>query len=65
MGMSNSIQKGWTEFRKDDAAYKKLLSNLKKLIQDRTKIVKTTGFSPDRGSFGYFTWNVIEPQKGQ
>jgi len=58
-------QKGWTEFRKDDTAYQNFLSNLKKLIQDRTKLVKATGFSPDRGSFGYFTWNVIEPQKGQ
>ena len=65
MDMSDAIQGGWTEFRKDDTAYKKLLSNLKKLIQDRTKLVKATGFSPDRGSFGYFTWNVIEPQKGQ
>ncbi len=58
-------QKGWTEFRKDDLAYQNLLNNLKKLIQNRTKLVKTTGFSIDRGSFSYFTWNVIEPQKGR
>lgn len=59
-----ALQKGWTQFRKDDSAYQNLKSNLKKLIQDRTKLVKTTGFSIDRG-FNYFTWNVIEPQKGQ
>jgi hypothetical protein len=64
-GMLDTIQKGWTEFRKDDSAYQNLKSNLKKLIQDRTKLVKSTGFSLDRGSFGYFTWNIIEPQKGQ
>jgi hypothetical protein len=64
-GIISALLKGWTEFRKDDATYKKFLNNLKKLIQDRTKLVKATGFSPDRGSFGYFTWNVIEPQKGQ
>lgn len=68
-GTSNMLldtlqQKGWTEFRKDDSAYQNLPSSLKKLIQDRTKLVKATGFSLDRGSFGYFTWNVIEPQKG-
>ena len=38
-------QKGWTEFRKDDSAYQNLLSNFKKNIQDRTKLVKATGFS--------------------
>ncbi len=65
-GMLDTIQqKGWTEFRKDDSVYKTLMSNFKKLIQDRTKLLKETGFSLDRGSFNYFTWNVIEPQKGQ
>jgi len=65
-GMLDTIQqKGWTEFRKDDSVYKTLISNFKKLIQDRTKLLKETGFSLDRGSFNYFTWNFIEPQKGQ
>ena len=66
-GMLDAIrQKGWTEFRKDDSAYQNLLSNLEKLIQDHTKLVETTGFSIDREAVaGYFTWNVIEPQKGQ
>jgi len=63
-GIIGALQKGWTEFRKDDSAYQNLLSNLEKLIQDRTKLVKATGFPIDRG-FIYFTWNVIEPQKGQ
>jgi len=64
-GMLDAIrQKGWTEFRKDNSAYQNLLSNLKKLIQDRTKFVMAAGFPIDRG-FNYFTWNVIEPQKGQ
>ena len=63
-GIIDTLRKGWTEFRKDDPAYQNLLSNLKKLIQDRTKLVKATGFSIDRG-FNYFTWNVIEPKKGQ
>ncbi|MDO8886831.1 beta-galactosidase [Candidatus Oleimmundimicrobium sp.] len=58
-------QKGWTEFRKDDLAYQNFLSNLKKLIQDHTKLMKATGFSLDREIVGYFTWNIIEPQKGQ
>ena len=58
-------QKGWTEFRKDDSAYQSLLSNLKKLIQDHTKLVKATRFSLDREIVPYFTWNVIEPQKGE
>ena len=63
-GKIDALQKGWTEFRKDDLAYQNLKSNLKKLIQDRTKLVKITGFPIDRG-FIYFTWNVIEPKKGQ
>lgn len=63
-GIIDTLRKGWTEFRKDNTAYQNLLSNLKKLIQDRTKLVKATGFYIDRG-FDYFTWNVIEPQKGQ
>jgi len=59
-------QKGWTEFRKDESNYQNLLSNLEKIIQDRAKLVKTTGFHIDREAVaGYFTWNVIEPQKGQ
>ena len=65
MSMTGALQKGWTEFRKDDSAYQNLKSNLKKLIQDRAKLVKETGFSLDREIVGYFTWNVIEPQKGQ
>lgn len=64
-GKPDGIQKGWTQFKKDNLAYQTLLTNLKKVIEDHTKLVKTTGFSLDRGSFGYFTWNVIEPQKGQ
>jgi len=65
-GILNTInQKGWTEFRKDDSAYQSLLINLKKLIQDHTKLVKATGFSLDRELVPYFAWNVIEPQKGQ
>ena len=63
--MTADIQNGWTEFRKDNSAYQNLLSNFKKLIPDRTKLVKTTGFSLDRASFVYFTWNVIEPKKGR
>lgn len=58
-------QKSWTEFRKDNSAYQSFLSNFKKTIQDRTKLVKETGFSLDRMISPYFTWNVIEPQKGQ
>jgi hypothetical protein len=58
-------QKGWTRFREDDSTYQSLLINLKKLIQDRTKLVKATGFSLDREIVPYFTWNLIEPQKGQ
>ena len=65
MDMPDAIQKGWTEFKKDSSAYQNLLSNLKKLIQERTKLVKETGFSLDREIVGYFTWNVIEPQRGQ
>jgi len=62
---SDALKNGWTEFKKDNSGYQTLLANLQKIIQDRTKLVKTTGFALDRGSFGYFTWNVIEPQKGQ
>ena len=65
MGAVDALQKGWTEFRKDNSAYQNFKSNFKKIIQDRAKLVKETGFSLDRGSFSYFTWNVIEPQKGQ
>jgi len=64
-GIIDTLRKGWTEFKKDNSAYQNLLSNLKKLIQDRTKLVKTTGFSIDRELVPYFTWNVIEPQKGK
>lgn len=63
--LMDTLSKGWTQFRKDNSAYQNLLGNLEKLITDRAKLVKATGFSIDRGSFGYFTWNVIEPQKGQ
>ena len=64
-GKIDALQKGWTEFKKDNSAYQNFKSNLKKTIQDRTKLVKETGFSIDREVVGYFTWNVIEPQKGQ
>ncbi|MBU4205030.1 beta-galactosidase [Patescibacteria group bacterium] len=64
-GKTDALQKGWTEFKKDNSAYENLKSNLKKLIQDRAKLVEETGFSVDREIVGYFTWNVIEPQKGQ
>jgi len=64
-GEVNALQNGWTEFKKNNSAYQDLLTNLQKVIQDHTKLVKTTSFALDRGSFGYFTWNVIEPQKGQ
>jgi len=65
-GMLDAIgQKGWTEFRKDNSAYQNLLNNLKKLIQDRARLVEETGFSVDREIPSYFTWNIIEPQKGQ
>jgi len=64
-GMSDAIQKGWTEFRKDNSAYQNLKANLKKLIQNRVKFVKKTGFSVDREIPSYFTWNIIEPQRGQ
>ncbi len=62
--MRDAVQKGWTEFKKDDSAYQNLKSNLEKIIQAHTKLVKATGFSLDREFFPYF-WNVIEPQKGQ
>lgn len=65
MGITNTLQKGWTQFKNDNSAYQKLKSNLKKNIQDRTKLVKATGFSLDRELIPYFTWNIIEPQKGQ
>jgi len=66
-GMLDAIrQKGWIEFRKGDSDYQNLLNNLKKIIKNNTKLVKTTGFSIDREAVaGYFTWNVIEPAKGQ
>lgn len=57
--------KGWTEFKKDNSGYQDLKNNLKKIIQNRTKLVRETGFSLDREVIGYFTWNIIEPQKGQ
>ena len=63
-GIIGTLLKGWTEFRKDNSAYQNLKSNLKKLIQDRTKFVMAAGFPIDRG-FNYFTWNIIEPKKGQ
>lgn len=65
-GMLDALsQKGWTEFRKDDSVYQNFLSNLKKVIKDREELVKETGFFLDRELVPYFTWNVIEPQKGQ
>ncbi len=64
-GMIDTIKKGWTEFRKDDSAYTNLKNNIEKLIKDRTKLVKSTGFLIDREVIPYFVWNVIEPQKGQ
>ncbi len=65
LGKIDALQKGWAEFKKDDSAYQNLKSNLKKIIQDRTKLVKATGFSIDREIVPYFTWNVVEPKKGQ
>ena len=64
-GKSDALQNGWTEFKKDNLVYESLKSNLEKIIQDHTKLVKTTGFAIDRELVPYFTWNVIEPQKGQ
>lgn len=61
----NTLKEGWTEFRKDNSAYTNLKKNLEKLIQSRTKLLKTTDFQIDREVIPYFVWNVIEPQKGQ
>lgn len=63
--MGTPGMKGWSEFKKDSSAYQNLKNNLEKLIQTRTKLVKTTGFSVDREIVPYFTWNVVEPQRGQ
>jgi hypothetical protein len=63
--ITDTLQNGWTEFKKDNSAYQDLKSNLEKIIQDRTELVKATGFALDRELVPYFTWNVIEPQKGQ
>ena len=64
-GMTDALSKGWTKFKEDSSTYQNLLSNLQKVISDHTKLVKATGFSIDRTLAPYFTWNVIEPQKGQ
>lgn len=64
-GKTDALQKGWSQFRQDNSAYQNFKSNLEKIIQDHTKLVKITGFAIDREIVPYFTWNVVEPQKGQ
>ncbi len=56
---------GWSKFRTDDSNLQTLQSNLKRILQQRTDLLKQSGFVADRDIAGYFTWNVIEPKKGE
>ncbi len=62
---AGKLQNGWSEFRKDASSYQALKNAVSLGLQERTTIIKKSGFSVDREIAAYFTWNVIEPEKGQ
>lgn len=64
-GMIDKLKNGWSEFRTSSENYQKLKNGLKEIIQERNQLLKKSGFSSNREIAGYFTWNVIEPEKGQ
>jgi len=64
-GLIDTLNNGWSEFRNDNSNLQKLKSNLGKIFQERAKTITQSGMSVDREIAGYFTWNVIEPEKGQ
>ncbi|MFH0836404.1 MAG: hypothetical protein V1834_04560, partial [Candidatus Micrarchaeota archaeon] len=63
-GLQLLQQNGWSEFRKDAGSYQKLKNGLKTVLSERAKLAKQTGFSVDREIAAFFTWNVVEPEKG-
>ena len=60
-----NIQNGWSGFRKDKTSYQALKNSLAVVSKERTAIIKKADFSVNREVAAYFTWNVIEPEKGQ
>lgn len=60
----NDLRSGWSVLRSNTRAVQELLSSLQRIFDSRVELVKGARFSPDREIAGYFTWNVIEPEKG-
>ena len=60
-----NIQNGWSEFRKDTVSYQALKNSIGLVSQERAALIKKADFSVDKEIAAYFTWNVIEPEKGQ
>src|SRR3989338_8176002 len=63
-GTADELQKGWSVFKNDPIALEKYLTSLQQLYENRDGLVKETKFYLDREIAGLFTWNVIEPEKG-
>ena len=63
-GTADELQKGWSVFKNDPIALEKYLTSLQQLYENRDGLVKETKFSLDREIAGLYTWNVIEPEKG-
>lgn len=64
-GLIDILLKGWSGFMNDSSNLQKLKSNLGKTFQERAAVINQSGMPVDREIAGYFTWNVIEPEKGQ
>lgn len=64
-GLIDQLRNGWSEFRKNPSYYKKFSKGLEDLIPERNTLLKKAGFTVNREIAGYFTWNVIEPERGQ
>jgi len=60
-----NIQKGWSGFRKDTVSYQTLKNSFGSVSKERAVLIKKANFPVNREVAAYFTWNVIEPEKGQ
>ncbi len=60
----NELQEGWSVLKNDSQESAGYLNFLQQYYNNQDKLVEETNFSSDRELDGFFTWNVIELEKG-
>jgi hypothetical protein len=58
-------EEGWLALSSDETLFTKYLSTMKGRFESALDMAKAANFSMDREIPGAFTWNVIEPEKGE